>query len=452
VDELIEARAVAALRALLHLRIDGILAGNSTLTGTQVLNYTASDTSAGVRLVKLLIDGTPVAENNYATQCSYQTFLACPANITDTINWNTATVTDGEHSLQAIVEDAAQNTTVFYHSTITTHNAPTNTSQPILTAPSQITPGQAVSIQPGAWNAPAGAGSITYTYQWQDCNGENNCQAIPDAQATSYTPTSNDIGHTLRALTTAQDNDGATTQPSITTATIQTSTGAAGRQATQTINPTPAGAPNGTPASQAAILHLNNPRSFSRSYNTRAFTLTGELTNNQEQPIAYATVDILQTVAGTNTQTLIKHAITTSNGTFAIAVPAGPSRRVEIAYRAYTNEPLYTAVAATTENIEAGVHITITPTHTSPTGQITIKGTVYGPIPRQRTLIQVLVRYQGEWVMIRGPRTKHNGTFHFIYKFHHAIGRFPFRVEIPSGQTNYPYTRGYSNTINTYTN
>jgi hypothetical protein len=438
----------------------GILAGNSTLTGTQSLNYTANDASAGVRLVKLLIDGTPLAENNYSAQCSYQTFLACPASVTDTINWNTATVADGEHSLQAVVEDAAQNTTVFYHATVTTHNAPANTSQPILTAPSQLTPRSTVSVQPGAWSSPAGAGSITYTYQWQNCESQNtNCQPIPGAQSESYTPTSNDIGRVLRALVTAQDNDGDTTQPSITTATVQpppTPPSSSSQPETQTspptlISPAPTETPNGTPASQTAILHIDSPRAFDRPYTERAFTLAGQLTNNHEQPIANATLDILEKIAGTSTQTLIGHAATASNGAFTIAIPGGPSRRITITYRAYTNEPHYTATATTTENVGAGAHITITPTHTSPTGTITIKGTINGPIPHQGVLVQILVRYQGEWVTIRNPRTNHNGTFHTNYQFHHAIGTFPFRIEIPTGQTNYPYTRGYSNTINTHT-
>jgi hypothetical protein len=58
------------------------------------------------------------------------------------------------------------------------------------------------------------------------------------------------------------------------------------------------------------------------------------------------------------------------------------------------------------------------------------------------------VHYRGQWDPIRVPRTNSNGYFHIEYQFQHAIGRFPFLIEIPNGQTNYPYTNGYSNTIN----
>jgi hypothetical protein len=58
------------------------------------------------------------------------------------------------------------------------------------------------------------------------------------------------------------------------------------------------------------------------------------------------------------------------------------------------------------------------------------------------------VHWHGHWELIRNPRTDSNGTFHAEYQFQGSIGSFPFRAEIPAGQTNLPYTRGYSNTIN----
>jgi hypothetical protein len=82
----------------------GSLTAGGALTATQTLAYNASDTSSGVKLVKLLVDGSQVAENSYLSQCPYQDWLACPETLADTIAWNTATVADGQHSLEAIVE------------------------------------------------------------------------------------------------------------------------------------------------------------------------------------------------------------------------------------------------------------------------------------------------------------------------------------------------------------
>jgi hypothetical protein len=322
----------------------GILAGTGTLTGTQGLSYTASDPLSGVRQVKLLIDGVQAAANTYTSQCPYQDFLACPANITDTIDWNTASVTDGQHSLQVLAEDAAQNTTVFYHATITTNNAPTLISPPLLTAPTQLHPADSLSIQPGNWSAPPGAGAITYSYQWQDCDTQaNNCQAIPGAQTDTYTPTANDIGHTLRALVTAADNDGSNTQTSVSTSVVTaaaqavpTSNTPQAAGETQASNPSStvmqAGTANGTSASQTAILKLYGAHAIYEPYTHRAFKITGQLLNNQEQPIAGATLDVLQQTSDSDTVTLLQHATTRPNGTFTTPIPPGPSRRIEIAY------------------------------------------------------------------------------------------------------------------------
>ena len=442
----------------------GILAGTGTLTGTQSLSYTASDPLSGVRQVKLLIDGVEAAANTYTSQCPYQNFLACPANITDTINWNTTSVTDGQHSLQVLVEDAAQNTTVFYHATITTHNAPTLISPPLLTTPTQLQPADPLSIQPGSWSAPPGAGTITYTYQWQDCDTQaNNCQAIPGAQNTTYTPTASDIGHTMRALVSAADNDGTSTQTSITTnvvtaaaQVVPTSSTPQAAGESQASNPSSTGIQtgmaNGTPASQTAILKLNGAHAIYEPYAHRAFKITGQLLTSQEQPIAGATLDVLEQTSGSDTVTLLQHATTRPNGTFTTAIPPGPSRRIAIAYRAFTNDPDYATTTSITETVGAGVHITITPGHTGSTGTIKVKGIVYGPIPPQGALVHLHVYWRGSWLTIRTPRTNRHGEFHIEYQFNGAIGQFPFQATIPLGQTDFPYTDGRSNIVTVTTN
>ena len=86
----------------------GALASSGTVSGTASISYQAADTSSGVRLVQLRVDGEPVAERDYITSCSYTDFQACPPSVSDTVSWNTATVADGEHRVELVVEDAAQ--------------------------------------------------------------------------------------------------------------------------------------------------------------------------------------------------------------------------------------------------------------------------------------------------------------------------------------------------------
>ncbi len=431
----------------------GALAGTGTLSGTQALAYSVADANSGVRLVKLLLDGSQVAEKDYLERCPYEDFLACPASISDTISWNTATVPDGQHSLEAIVQDAAQNTSVFYTATITTNNAPTNTTAPAIVATSQPVAGTALSAQPGSWSAPTGAGAITYSYQWQDCNSEaGDCQAIPGAQSPSYTPAASDLGHTLRVTVTAADNDGQSTATSTPSGVVLSASGSLGTLPGPGTSPTSGvGAPNGTPAAETALITLDGSHTISRSFAKRAFTLTGRLTASQDNPISGATLEVLQQIAGTSTLTLIKHATTNAAGAFTVAIPAGPSRRIEIAYRAYTGDPGYTATASVAETVQAGVQLHVTTIVGGPNGTIVLSGHVSGPIPHQGALVQILVHWRGYWELIRNPRTNRQGTFHAAYQFQGDIGRFPFWAEVPSGQASFPYTVGYSNIVNVAT-
>jgi hypothetical protein len=138
-------------------------------------------------------------------------------------------------------------------------------------------------------------------------------------------------------------------------------------------------------------------------------------------------------------------------GVKTISIPSGPSRLIEVAYRANTSDSSYAATATTHENVNASAQLYVNRHRTSPTGTIVITGKVQGPIPHAGTIIELLVHYRGHWEPIRDPQTNSNGQFKVEYKFQGAVGHFPFRVEIPAGQTNFLYTRGYSKTINVST-
>jgi hypothetical protein len=69
---------------------------------------------------------------------------------------------------------------------------------------------------------------------------------------------------------------------------------------------------SGVAASETALLHLTAPEQATRTFGEKTFKLTGHfagptlnltglLTNNQSQPIADATLEVLQQTVGTNT-------------------------------------------------------------------------------------------------------------------------------------------------------
>ncbi len=424
----------------------GGLASTRPLSGTQSFAYTAEDTDSGVRLVQLLIDGESTATDDYLSQCAYTDFQACPASESGTISWNTASVADGQHSIQAIVEDAAQNTSTFYDGTIITENAPSNSSPPSIPTSEQPLAGSALSALPGGWSAPAGAGSITYAYQWQDCDSQgSNCTSIPAAQGATYRATAGDVGRTLRALVTAIDRDGSSTLASTATAPVSAQA-ASSAAAVYTAESIP-GTPNGTDASELAQLSITGPTSLVRAYRQRALIITGRLHDPGGTPIQNATLDVSEQVQGSSWPRVVAHANTSGNGTFTAHVPAGPSRVILIGYRALSTDAHFSAQATVRESVNAGVRMHITPRHTGAGGEITITGHVDGPLPAQGVVVVLLVHYRGRWEPFRDPRTSRTGRFRMIYQFEGGVGRFPFRAEVLGGQAGFPYVDGDSSAV-----
>jgi hypothetical protein len=440
-------------------------AANATITGSQALSFSASDES-GVRSATLTLTpqggGSPYTHTfDFSGECSYSSWNACP--VSQAISGyavNSSALKDDTYAVELSVTDAAGNTTSQELGTISIHNAPTNTTPPTILVPSQITIGTPLTTLPGGWSAPSEAGAVTYSYQWQQCDSQgNNCQAIAGAQNPTYTPVAADAGHTLRLAVTAADNDGSATATSNASPAVltpesplnnpaPTAPASSSTPATSGTPTTPmAGTPNGTPASETATLHLSQEGAITRPYTHSALKLTGRLATGQGQPIANATLDILQQIADTNTTTIIGHATTTPAGAFTLTVPAGPSRRIEVAYRALSTDTSYTATAEIHETVSAVAQLKITKATESPVGTIGVTVKVRGPIPPQGTIVALQVHYRGHWDPVRIRHTNSHGEFHFVYQFQEAIGSFPFLVEIPSGQANYPYSTGFSNTI-----
>ncbi len=88
----------------------GGLFSSGEVSGTQSLSYSASDGLSGVASVALLVDGSVVGTN--ASSCPYENYLACPASVTGSLSWNTASVGDGPYEVALQVTNAAGVTTL----------------------------------------------------------------------------------------------------------------------------------------------------------------------------------------------------------------------------------------------------------------------------------------------------------------------------------------------------
>jgi hypothetical protein len=96
-------------------------------------------------------------------------------------------------------------------------SAPVSATPPVLSGPAAQ--GHSLTANPGNWSVP---GPATYTYQWQRCDANGaNCVDIPGATGDTYTPSADDVGHTLRAQITATNDAGATTTTTPPSAPVQ---------------------------------------------------------------------------------------------------------------------------------------------------------------------------------------------------------------------------------------
>ncbi|HXN36955.1 MAG TPA: hypothetical protein VN892_02860 [Solirubrobacteraceae bacterium] len=212
----------------------------------------------------------------------------------------------------------------------------------------------------------------------------------------------------------------------------------------------PAGSPNGSGASEGAHLQLGVRSPISRTYAKRALRVTGRLLNAQGLPIAGASLDVLQQVDGATLE-LIGRARTGSDGTFVASVPGGPSRMIEIAYRAFSTDTGYAAVAKLAESVDAGVQLGVSPQRTGSEGTITLSGRVLGPVPSQGVVVELLVHYRGHWEPFRDPRTDSRGRFRVVYQFQGGVGRFPFRAVVFGSQGDFPFAPGESRGVDVTT-
>ncbi len=435
--------------------LSGNLLPGNTVRGSGEADFTAADSGPGIYSAQLSVDGTPQAavlldgnggwcvdlgETSDGTR-SFAHPDPCLTSLSGAVSLDTTALRDGEHDVRLSVDDASGNATTAFNGTITTHNTPVSSAGPTVTSSSALGVGSQLAASTGTWSAPAGAGALSYGYQWQDCDSHGGeCEAIAGADSTSYTTTLADVGHTIRVLVSVSDNDGLSSTASAATGTLSAPAAPA------TIAPTTLpGAANGSGASETATLRIDQPGALTRSYAKSALTIVGSLTDGQGHPIGGAALDMLESVDGGTR--VIGHAATGSDGGFTARLAAGSSRTMLVAYRAYSSDTGYAASATVRESVLAAVRLSVTPRQTRPTGTIVLSGRVLGAIPRSGVIVELLVRYHGAWEPFRTPRTDEHGRFRVAYQFQGASGRFPFRAAVPSAQASFPYLEGRSSIV-----
>ena len=123
---------------------------------------------------------------------------------------------------------------------------PVNTVAPTISG--SLTTGSTLTTTNGTWTGP---GPITYTYQWNLCDGQgNNCQEIANATNQTYVLKTGDADNTLRVRVSARNSQGTTHSTSSATGRITVGSGGGG---------TPSGCPTVAAGATIPIADLAAP-------------------------------------------------------------------------------------------------------------------------------------------------------------------------------------------------
>jgi len=217
----------------------------------------------------------------------------------------------------------------------TAAGAPANTSPPTISGTPQQ--GQTLTANRGTWG---GGQPQTYTYQWRRCDsvGGSCVNITSGGTGSTYVPTADDVGHTLRVRVTARNSVGARSSTSTPTGVVAK----AGVPSGNTVNINDVNLPNRLVIDRLQFIPL-----FLRS--RAPFTARFHVTDSQNHPVQGALVFVVGIPFG-NTTTPPEQA-TGADGwvTFAIR----PTFRLPLVARG--SQPFFVRARKPSDRLIAGV-------------------------------------------------------------------------------------------------
>ena len=175
-------------------------------------------------------------------------------------------------------------------------------------------------------------------------------------------------------------------------------------------------------------------------------TIRGTLKGANGQPVSGGNVRILVRENRLGAQYVDRGGVTTGpDGRFVFPAPAGSSRDLRLAYRAYLGDDAYATRSTSTLNTRARISIR-GPRHVRRHGLAKFSGRLVGrPFPPRGVTVDLQIFQPGVgWRVFANARTRRSGTFTVRYHFQRASrGRFTFRIRLRPNDA-YPYSRGVS--------
>ena len=175
-------------------------------------------------------------------------------------------------------------------------------------------------------------------------------------------------------------------------------------------------------------------------------TIRGTLKGADGQPVSSGDVRILVRENRLGAQYVDRGGVTTgADGRFVFPVPAGSSRVLRLAYRAYLGDDAYATRSTSTLNTRARISVR-GPKHVRGHGVAKFSGRLVGrPFPPRGVTVDLQIFQPGVgWRVFANARTRKSGSFTVRYHFQRASqGRFTFRIRLRPNDA-YPYSRGVS--------
>jgi hypothetical protein len=169
----------------------------------------------------------------------------------------------------------------------------------------------------------------------------------------------------------------------------------------------------------------------------------GRLRSASGVPVAGAMVCVAARVPIRGaSERVVSTPTTGSDGRFAARLPAGPNRRIRIAY---WWDPGHVAEHHLRVRVRARPRLRIRPGHPIRNGRrARFKVRLRGPAVARR-FVRIQARVGRRWVEVRNGRTSARGVYRGRYRFRSTTGRrrYAFRALVPK-QEGYPYRRGHS--------
>jgi hypothetical protein len=207
------------------------------------------------------------------------------------------------------------------------------------------------------------------------------------------------------------------------------------------------GAPNGRTASRLAKLTTRYTTTKARSrplrYGSRP-SVRGTLLDEHGQPIAAATVAVLQRRRQAGAQSVQTATVTTSpDGRFAYKLDPGPSRTLTFAYTAFSGDAKPAATSALRTLVRASLTATITPRSPKAGALATISGRLRY-LPRAGVLIFIQYHKARKWVPVGIVKTTTGGGFRWRHRFIPQVVGRTFTLRAKADSPIYPFAPGTS--------